>query len=161
MHYLAGVLLIIQYGLACFPEKMILIKGLDYIAWGIWVVAAVLLFLPIIYLRRKGRVQKGSSYVATEVLVDTGIYAIVRHPQYLGWMLMYLVIFLFNPRWEIAVVGTIGVACMYVITKQEEELLIKKFGKSYLVYVQDVPRINILAGIVRSLRRRRDKYKSG
>jgi protein-S-isoprenylcysteine O-methyltransferase Ste14 len=39
----------------------------------------------------------------------------------------------------------IGVACMYVITKQEEKLLIKKFGISYLVYVQSVPRINILA----------------
>jgi protein-S-isoprenylcysteine O-methyltransferase Ste14 len=140
MHYLAGVLLIIQYGLACFFEKMVLIKGLDYIAWGIWAVAVVLLFLPIIYLRHKGKVQTGSSYVATEVLVDTGIYAIIRHPQYLGWMLMYFVTFLFNPRWEIAIVGMIGVACMYVITKQEEEILIKKFGISYSVYVQSVPR---------------------
>ena len=37
--------------------------------------------LPIITFRRKGGVAKGESYIKTTVLVDTGIYAIVRHPQ--------------------------------------------------------------------------------
>lgn len=153
MHYLAGALLILQFGMIWLLEKKISIQGLDAFALGLWVIAIVLLFLPITTLRRKGNVAEGSSYVETEVLVDSGIYAIVRHPQYLGWILMYPVVFLFNPRWEIAAVGIAGMVCMYLVTLQEDEHLIKKFGEQYVLYMQSVPRLNPLAGFLKRIRR--------
>ena len=47
--------------------------------------------LPILTLRRQGGVAKGQSYMKTTTLVDTGIYAIVRHPQGgTAWLLFNL-----------------------------------------------------------------------
>jgi len=153
MHYLAGVLLILQFGMIWLLDKQISIQGLDFLALGLWLIAMVLLFLPIITLSRKGKVPEKRSYVETEVLVDSGLYAIVRHPQYLGWILMYVVVFLFNPRWEIAVVGMAGMVCMFLVVKQEEGLLIEKFGERYVLYIQSVPGLNPFLGIVRLMRR--------
>ena len=67
-----------------------------------WALGAVLLALPILGLRLKGRVAEGESYVETRALVETGIYAVVRHPQYLGWMVMYGPLVLSSPigRWR-------------------------------------------------------------
>lgn len=153
MHYLAGALLILQFGMIWLLEKKISILGLDILGLGLWVIGLVLIFLPMITLRRKGNVPEDNSYVETEVLVDSGIYAIVRHPQYLGWILMYPVVFLFNPRWEIAAVGITGMVCMFLVVKQEEEILIKKFGEQYVLYMQSVPRLNPFLGILRLMRR--------
>lgn len=97
----------------------------------------------------------GKGYVDTEALVDTGIYAVVRHPQYLGWMLMYPVVLLFNPNWVLAMLGSLGAACVYCFTRQEEQLLIEKFGESYRRYRQAVPRFNLVAGAIQLLLKRR------
>ncbi len=66
---------------------------------------------------------------------------------------MFLVAFLFNPRWEIAVPGIIGMVCMVLVTKQEEKLLLEKFGEQYAQYQQSVPMLNPFLGILRMLYR--------
>lgn len=149
MHYVAGALLLAQFTLMWILDKPVVPKGLDYVAMATWLVAMVLIFLPMLALHRKGHVPPGESFVSTEALVDTGIYALVRHPLYLGWMLMFLVVFLFNPNWVLASIGVLGVACVYGFTKQEEQLLVAKFGESYRGYMQRVPTFNLPAGIIR------------
>jgi len=44
-------------------------------------------------------VSKGKSYVGTTRLVDTSLYAIVRHPQYLGGILFNLMLMLLAQHW--------------------------------------------------------------
>jgi protein-S-isoprenylcysteine O-methyltransferase Ste14 len=151
MHYVAGALLLAQFALMWFLGKTVALEGLDYVAMGTWLVAMALLSLPMLTLHRKGRVPPGESFVNTEALVDTGIYAVLRHPLYLGWMLMYLVVVLFNPNWILAGIGLLGAVLVYGFTMHEEQLLIAKFGESYRHYMQRVPRFNLLAGIVRLL----------
>lgn len=151
MHYVAAALLVADFALMWILDKTVALKGLDYLAWATWFVAMILLFLPIFTLRAKGRVPRGKSYVAAQALVDVGVYALVRHPQYLGWMLMYLVVFLFTPNWILAGIGILGIACVYWFTRQEERLLVARFGESYERYMQTVPRFNLPAGIVRLL----------
>jgi protein-S-isoprenylcysteine O-methyltransferase Ste14 len=155
MHYIAGALLLAQFALMWILDKTVALKGLDYVAMVTWLVAMALISLPILTLRRKGRVPPDESFVNTEALVDTGIYALVRHPLYLGWMLMYLVVFLFNPNWILAGIGLPGAALVYGFTRQEEQLLIAKYGESYRCYMQRVPRFNLLAGSIRLLADRR------
>jgi protein-S-isoprenylcysteine O-methyltransferase Ste14 len=103
-------------------------------------------------LRSKGGVAKGEGYVQTTVLVDSSIYSVVRHPQYLGWLLMYPAMMLFNPHWLIVGLGLLGMACVYLFTRQEDEHLVEKFGKPYGRYMQTVPRMNLIAGIVQLVR---------
>jgi protein-S-isoprenylcysteine O-methyltransferase Ste14 len=154
MHYVAGALLLAQFALMWILGKTVALKVLDYVAMATWLVAMVLISLPMVTLRRKGQLPPGESFVSTRGLVDTGIYATVRHPLYLGWMLMYLVVLLFNPNWILASIGALGAACVYVLTRQEEQLLIEKSGESYRHYMQRVPRFNLPVGLLRQLRGR-------
>ena len=155
MHYVAGALLLAQFALMWVLYESIDVDGLKYLAWAVWILAATLLAVSMLTLRSRGQVQAGRSCVETEALIATGVYALVRHPLYLGWMLMYLAVFLFDPNWVLALVGILGIACVYWFTNQEEQLLIEKFGESYRRYMQRVPRFNLAAGTIRLLLKRR------
>ena len=154
MYYVAGICLIVEYILFWFLDTPAVPLWQEVAAWVILAVGIVLIALPIPALRRKGKVRKGKSYVATEKLVDTGIYAVVRHPQYLGWLLMYPALYLFNPHWQLAIWAVLGVVCLAVIVRQEDKRLVEKFGERYKNYMQAVPGMNLVAGVIRLLRRR-------
>jgi protein-S-isoprenylcysteine O-methyltransferase Ste14 len=154
MHMIAGALLIIEFILMWFMEKSVDLPWLDYIASAGWVIGIVLIFLPMPTLRRLGQVQEGDSYVETGKFVDGGVYAVVRHPQYLGWILMYVVTLLFNPSWILAIPGILGIGCVYWFTVREEAFLAEKFGEPYRLYLQAVPRFNLPAGGMRLILKR-------
>jgi protein-S-isoprenylcysteine O-methyltransferase Ste14 len=154
MHYVAGALLLGQVALMWVLNESIHVEGLGYLAWAVWLVSVTLLAASMLTLRSRGQVQEGRSYVDTEALVATGVYVLVRHPLYLGWMLMYAAMVLFKPNWILAVLGIAGAACVYRFTVQEEALLNEKFGESYRRYMQAVPRFNLVAGAIRLLSKR-------
>jgi protein-S-isoprenylcysteine O-methyltransferase Ste14 len=155
MHYLAGILLVAQFVLLWVLEGSIHLPGLDYLAWALWLAAIALIASSMLTLHRKGQVPEGKGYIATETLVTTGVYALVRHPLYLGWTLMYVATFLFKPNWILAAVGIVGMGCVYRFTVQAEALLKEKFGEPYDRYMRSVPRYNLLTGAIRQLSRRR------
>ena len=64
------------------------IRVLRIIGWVIWAFSVVFGFLPMFIFRRRGGVARGKSYMHTTRLVDSGLYAIVRHPQYLAGILL-------------------------------------------------------------------------
>jgi len=77
----------------CFPINPLVLTGVleprYYLAsfvlgWVVWAIGMVLVMAPIILFPSRGGVPRGESFVHTTRLVDTGIYAVVRHPQYLG-----------------------------------------------------------------------------
>ena len=110
---------------------------------------------PIVMFPRRGGVPKGKSFVNTTRVVSTGIYAVVRHPQYTGGIYsIFLTTLLWYPHWLFALLGAIGVILIYLSTRQEDKHLIEKFGDEYLDYKNRVPMMNIFLGIVRLLKRR-------
>ena len=117
----------------------------------------VLVMAPIIMFPRRGGVSKGKSFVHTTKLVDTGIYAVVRHPQYTGGIYaLFLTTFLWYPHWLFGVLGVIGIAVIYLGCREEDKLLVKKFGNDYSEYMKKVPGMNFISGINRLLRNSRD-----
>ena len=152
LYYVAGVFLILAYLLLWFLDNPAGIEELRYAGWMILAVGLVLIFLPMFVFRSKGKVKKEKDWTKTSVLVDTGIYSVVRHPLYLGWLLMYLAIIFWSQHWLTTIIGIIGMACVYSISRQEDQRLIEKFGDAYKRYMQSVPRINILIGLMRLLR---------
>jgi protein-S-isoprenylcysteine O-methyltransferase Ste14 len=121
------------------------------LGWGVMMLSAVFGWLPILTFRRRGRVQ-GRSYIHTTVLVDSGVYSIVRHPQYLAGVLMSLALPLISQHWSVAAVGACSAVVIYLNTLDEEQGCIAKFGDAYLNYMQRVPRMNFVLGILRRLR---------
>ena len=165
MNILWGTLLTIL-GIVCFPANPLVLTGvievqsylaLTIIGWVVWVFGMVLVMAPIIMFPRRGGVSKGKSFVHTTQLVDTGIYAIVRHPQYTGGIYaLFLTTFLWYPHWLFGVLGVTGTAVIYLSCREEDKLLVEKFGNDYTEYIKRVPGMNFVAGIIRLLRSRRD-----
>jgi hypothetical protein len=96
LYYVAGVLLVLAWLSSWFLITPLCSQSANA-GWMIWAVGIVLIFLPMFVLRSKGKPEKGKNWTHTSVIVDKGIYVIVRHPLYLGWLLMYIVVYLIQP----------------------------------------------------------------
>ena len=132
---------------------------LQWIGWGIWVLSAVFGIAPIFILRRRGGVAKGKSYVETTHLVDTSLYAIVRHPQYLAGILFNISMMLLAQNWVVILLGTISAALLYIDIQAADREGIKKFSDEYRRYMQRVPQVNFILGGVRLMRSNRTSGK--
>ena len=153
--------------LVCFPVNPLVLTGLletvfwlplFVLGWIFWAIGMVLIMAPIVTFPRRGGVPKGKSFVHTTKIVDTGIYAVVRHPQYLGGVLaIFVATPLLYPHWLFVVLGIPGIAVLYWSTYYEEQRLIGRFGDYYRAYSQRVPRMNLILGIIRLIRRRKGK----
>ena len=128
---------------------------LVYAGWMVLAIGLILVFLAGYEFQKKGGVPEGKHVVHTTVLVDSGIYAVIRHPQYLGFVLFVLALVLMSQHWLSAISGVTGSVLFCLDVRKEEQANIEKFGDDYKRYMQEVPRMNLLVGIVRLLRRRR------
>ena len=156
--------------IACFPVNPLILTGLlepgfylplFALGWVVWAVGMVLVIAPIVTFPRRGGVPKGKSFVHTTQLVDTGIYAVVRHPQYLGGILaIFVATLLLYPHWLFVVLGIPGAVILYRSTIEEEKQLIGRFGNDYNSYMRRVPRMNLILGIIRVLGRKRGNRDS-
>ena len=154
-------------GIVCFPVNPLVLSGVlttnhnqvTYIVgWVVWAFGMLLVMAPIIMFPRRGGVEKGKTFVHTTCLVDTGIYSVVRHPQYLGGIFaIFMTTLLWYPHWLFGVLGVVGTAVVYMGCREEDQRLIQQFSDDYKHYMQKVPRMNLLVGIVRLIRRRKQE----
>lgn len=102
--------------------------------------AGLLLFIiSVITLRSKNKQGQ---------LVTSSIYAIIRHPMYLGGMLMFLSHLFIGQHWLIFISSSLAILCIYQSILIGETNNKKKFGKMYTLYMNSVPRINFFSGII-------------
>jgi protein-S-isoprenylcysteine O-methyltransferase Ste14 len=59
---------------------------------------------------------------------------------------------LFSQHWLIVIMGALGIVCMVLISRDEDQRLLEKFGDRYRAYIESVPALNVLAGLIRLLR---------
>lgn len=149
---IASVLTITQIVLAFFIHGRSS-EALQWIGWSCVWISGIFGILPIVTFRRKGGVSKGESYMKTTVLVDTGIYAIVRHPQGgTAWLLINLGVILIAWHWTSTILGLASMGLAYIDTFKSDQDCIEKFGDTYKLYMERVPRVNFVIGFVRLLR---------
>ena len=123
-----------------------------YIGW-------IILTFGIIFIlwsgksRREGYVEED---ISKGVLVESGMYAFVRHPEFLGHILIIFALIIISQHVISLVVGTILIVLLYLAMMEEEKRNIEKFGKVYKDYMKRVPRINLIAGVVKQIRGKRE-----
>lgn len=130
------------------------IAWLRYVGFAIWTLAVVFGWVPIYQFKRGGGVGKGNSYIETTLLVDTGLYSIVRHPQFVAWPLMNLAVSLVSQHPLIIAMGAVALVLAAVEFRKADARNIKKFGQGYRAYMERVPGWNFIAGIWRWMRRK-------
>ncbi len=153
--------------IVCFPANPLILTGvieaesypiLTIVGWVVWAFGMVLVIAPMIMFPRRGGVPKGKSFVHTTHLVDTGIYAIVRHPQYTGGIYaIFLTTFLLYPHWLFGALGVVGTVVIYMSCREEDQRLIEKFGDDYKAYMRRVPGMNFVLGLVGLIEQKRNQ----
>lgn len=105
-----------------------------------------LIFIPFFitgsWFGIKGVIQTSLKVAEThraERIVNSGVYSIVRHPQYLGGILSHIGFsFLLSGMYSLLVTPLV-IAIVYIISRKEENELTKEFGQEYEDYRSKVP----------------------
>lgn len=127
-----------------------------YVGWLVGLAGLVFFILGLFKLQQEGGAPKGNSFLLTTVLVDSGIYAVVRHPEYLGSMLLIVGSILISQHWLTLVLGVPLLVWFFVhVLPGADRDLVEKFGDRYKRYMQNVPSINFLVGVIQLLKRRK------
>jgi protein-S-isoprenylcysteine O-methyltransferase Ste14 len=113
--------------------------------------AGVFIFGPFYLLTKHGGFKDGRAYMQARIVVDRGLYAITRHPQYLGYVFLACGFALLSQHWVAFLLAVVGVTFFYLQAVSEERYCLARLGEPYLQYCRRVPRFNLVLGIVRLL----------
>jgi protein-S-isoprenylcysteine O-methyltransferase Ste14 len=72
-------------------------------------------------------------------LVTIGVYAHVRHPQYLGIILISIALLIMMTTIPTLIMFPVLVYAYYRLARKEEKEMVKKFGDEYVQYKRKVP----------------------
>lgn len=103
---------------------------------------SVLFLIPGVWLAINGvraTTLKAAEMHRAEKIITSGVYSIVRHPQYLGGLLAHAGIsFLLSAAFSL-LSTPLMVLLVYLISRKEEKELVREFGKEYEDYQNEVP----------------------
>ncbi len=142
--YILHILTFIAYFFLLFvldiPQNL---NFLQYIGIVFFILGIALLILSLRSLLRN---KSGD-------LITTGVFSLVRHPMYLGGMVLFLAMGCFLPHWIMVLLVSINLILIYRFMLDGDRSNVDKFGEEYQMYMERVPRMNLVAGIVNWLRR--------
>jgi protein-S-isoprenylcysteine O-methyltransferase Ste14 len=145
---LTVIILLLSANLSRGGLRILTFSGLLFLA-----TACLLWILALIHLKRYGKIEEGGHYYDTRQIVDEGIYALVRHPQYLAYIFLVSGFALMSQHWLIFVLAIAAILLFIEHSRQEEKEMAQRFSDPYLTYCRKVPRFNIIGGIIRYLQR--------
>jgi protein-S-isoprenylcysteine O-methyltransferase Ste14 len=128
-----------------FFYRNLLLEEFSYLGWILLLLSVYFAIVPVYSFRKKAGVSKGKSYIHTKVIVDIGVFSVVRHPQYLSMLLVALGLILIVQHWLIFIFSVVSI--------KQDKILVRKFGDDYKQYMQKVPRTNFLLGMLRLVKR--------
>jgi protein-S-isoprenylcysteine O-methyltransferase Ste14 len=146
--FLPIILVFIFYGLGF----------LVYAGWILVVCSMVIILTADAKFRKAGGALKGERLVHTTVLVDSGVHAVVRHPQYLGFMLFVEALVLMSQHWASVASGAAGSALISRAVLRQEQMSVEKLRDAYKRHRDIAPRMNLGVGILRLRRKRRKPH---
>ena len=73
------------------------------------------------------------------IVIQQGPFAHIRHPIYLGAILLYLAVVVVTLSLAAALVWLLIIVCYAILANYEEKLLLEKFGDAYQQYRMMVP----------------------
>ena len=149
-----SVLTVVEIVLCIFYYNWAGVKELTYVGYALLAVGFFIGHIAVNTMKQKGNAPEGKRWIETTTLVNSGIYACVRHPQYLSWIVFSLALILIAQYWIVFVVGIGAMVTLYEQAIKDDQVLIEKFGTDYENYMKSVPRMNLLLGFMNTLRDR-------
>ncbi len=110
-----------------------------YVSLLLRIPVGIVLIGAAAYLAKEGMRIVFGEVRAEPAVITAGVFSRFRHPIYLGCVLIYIGLVIFTLSILSAVICAIIVMFYHYISKHEERLLLKKFGKEYEQYMRSVP----------------------
>jgi protein-S-isoprenylcysteine O-methyltransferase Ste14 len=126
-----------------------------YLGWALFLIAMILGWQAHVALEKEGEAREGERWIQTRALVSSGIYGVARHPMYLSFMMISLGLVLVSQYWLNLIIGIIVMIIIYSDMYREEMGTLEKLGDEYLNYMEQVPRMNLIEGVIRQNQRRK------
>jgi protein-S-isoprenylcysteine O-methyltransferase Ste14 len=103
----------------------------------------VIIFIPLIFISGY-LVQSGLKKIFKEErkeleVISSGVFGIVRHPIYLGSILIFLSFTILSLSIVALIIWFVIIIFYYYLCTYEEKLLIGKLGKKYRDYMNEIP----------------------
>jgi protein-S-isoprenylcysteine O-methyltransferase Ste14 len=111
----------------------------ETVPWYFRIVVFIPLFLLSGYFAQRAHKKVFQEERKEIMLIQTDVFAIIRHPMYFGSILIYLGFVVLSFSLIALVVFIIVVIFYYYICRYEEKLLIEKLGSEYIKYMKKVP----------------------
>ena len=111
----------------------------EYVPWYIRVPTAIIILVFSSYLARAGLKIVFGEQREKPAVIRESVFRYVRHPIYLGAILLYLGMILVTFSLLSACVWIIIIPFYYYISRYEEKILVQEFGDQYKDYMKDVP----------------------
>lgn len=131
-----------RFTVPTFQNLLVSVPATDFSISAFHLIIFIPIFAVSVWLGIKGVKETTLKTAEThrpEKIVTTGIYSRVRHPQYLGGLLAHVGIsFLLSALYSL-LSAPLMTLLIYLISRKEEEELMKEFGKEYEDYKKRVP----------------------
>jgi protein-S-isoprenylcysteine O-methyltransferase Ste14 len=128
--------------------------ALSQAGYAILILSLVLAAVAAHSLRRGGKPTDGWEH--TTELTRSGIHTLVRHPMQLSGILAACGTAVARPAAAVLLLSVLSVICFALAARAEDQFNVNKFGDAYRLYMQQVPALNLLAGIWARLRSRKE-----
>lgn len=99
---------------------------------------AILSLALAAYLARTGLSIVFADRDAPPGVIREGVFSWVRHPIYLGEILLYFGCLMLSISLAAAAVWMLAIVFLHAISRYEERLLVARFGEAYTQYMRDV-----------------------
>jgi len=140
-------------GLTCFFSILFLsnwefgpcILPLRIIGFILYAPAVFFIVSAFINLSRKGKPK--DAWEQTTIIIDSGVFRIIRHPLYLGTALWAVGLMLVFQSVLSITLGIATIFCCWMASKTEDRFNTEKFGDEYRNYLRKVPMWNFVKGV--------------
>ena len=109
------------------------------IAWYGRIMLFIPLFLVAIYFGQRSHTKVFGEQRKELMVIDTDVYASIRHPMYFGALMAYLSVIVLSLSLVALGIFIVAVMFYYFISRYEEKLLVDKLGSRYSDYIKRVP----------------------
>jgi protein-S-isoprenylcysteine O-methyltransferase Ste14 len=119
----------------------------------LWMIGFTLWLVTAITMRKSiKRKKKAGEYMEVDILIKTGIFSVVRHPQYLGFIFFNIGFIGITQEIIPSALALASIILIVLGVRREEKELEEKFGNKYHKYKQSTPAFNIFLGFIRLLK---------
>ena len=127
-------------------------RVLKFVGITLLICAAVMIFTPLFLRSKMQKVNNDQEIDPSGEILQHNLYAILRHPQYLGYILMAVGFACLSQHWLVVCFAGVTTILFYFQMIREEEYCLHKFGDKYLNYCKKVPRVNLIKGVSRKMK---------